>query len=487
MKMIVFAAAASLFLSAQGADVQIRREGGDRSQAWGLLQTITDRFGARLTGSPAHEAAAAWAAQKLQSWGLSNIRREPWTFGHLGWSNELTEVTLVAPTRESLVAKPVAWTPSTHGRVQGQVVHLVPPQGDRRAVQAWMQGLAGTLKNRIVLVGAVAGTEAAGAAESGPVPGILKSRELEEMLGPWLASEGVLARIFDGAGPHGRMREYHNPTFEAPRVVPGVILRNEECGRMARLIKGGETVQLDMKLRNHWFPAGRTSQNVLAELPGTDRAAEVVMIGAHLDSWHMATGAVDNGANVATMLEAMRILSSLGLHPRRTIRIGLWSGEEEGLLGSDAYVKAHLGDFEHPQPGFQALVCYVNMDSGAGPIQNVLVFGPQAAVTYLEKLVAPFEDLGVKGVDRFLSRAYGSTDSSCFSHAGVATIDLTQGGAEFGAAYHSNFDTLESVHKKDLVGNAVIVAGVVWALANSPDPLPRFGAADMLPAVAAPR
>ena len=208
----------------------------------------------------------------------------------------------------------------------------------------------------------------------------------------------------------------------------------------------GTEVELEFEIVNRVYPEGRTAYNTIAEIPGSDRRQEVIMLGAHLDSWHAATGATDNAIGCAVMMEAARILKAAGVRPRRTVRVALWSGEEQGLLGSQAYVKEHFGTFEEPKPEFQTFGGYFNIDSGTGRARGASVFGPPEAATILRQILQPLEDLGVVGAIATRSRRTGGTDSTSFNHAGLPGIGLAQDPIEYGTyTWHTNLDTYERI------------------------------------------
>jgi hypothetical protein len=259
-----------------------------------------------------------------------------------------------------------------------------------------------------------------------PDPSRLTANEVTALTDAWLKENGAVLRVNDAAMAHGMIRAFQNRTYDPEKVVPTVVLRNEDYSRIERLLADGEDVRLQFDLVNRDYPAGKTTYNVVAEIPGTDKASEVVMLGGHLDSWHAATGATDNAVGSAMMMEAARLIQSLGLKPRRTIRVALWSGEEQGLLGSQAYVKQHFGSFEEPKPEFATLDCYFNIDSGTGRVRGASVFGPPAAASIVRNAFEPFADLGVAGAVASTSRTLGGTDSTSFSNAGLAGIGLTQ-------------------------------------------------------------
>jgi Zn-dependent M28 family amino/carboxypeptidase len=266
------------------------------------------------------------------------------------------------------------------------------------------------------------------------------------------------------------------------KAVPTVVIRNEDYGRIARLLADNRRVDLEFNIVNQTYPEGKTQYNVVAEIPGSDKADEIVMLGGHLDSWHAATGATDNAIGAAVMMEAARILSALGVKPRRTIRVALWGAEEQGLLGSQAYVKEHFGTFENPKPEYDKLVAYFNVDSGTGRARGMSVFGPPAAAAVVRAALAPYEDLGVFGAIDAKTRRLGGTDSTSFSVAGLPGIGISQDPIEYGThTWHTNLDTYERIVPEDTVKAAIAVAGAVYALAMRDEQLPRF-TKDQMPA-----
>ena len=253
------------------------------------------------------------------------------------------------------------------------------------------------------------------------------------------------------------------------------------------MLGDGISVQLEADIVNRWYPEGTTSYNAVAEIPGTDKKEEIVMAGGHLDSWHSATGATDNAIGCAIMMEAARILKALDVQPRRTIRIALWSGEEQGLLGSLAYVKAHFGSAEAPGPEFDKFNGYLNIDTGTGRLRGASVFGPPETAQMLREILAPFRDLKVGGATATTSRATGGTDSTSFNNAGLPGIGFNQDSIEYGShTHHTNLDTYERVIEQDVKDAAVVVAGTLYQLAMRAERLPRF-TADKMPPKPAPR
>ena len=230
------------------------------------------------------------------------------------------------------------------------------------------------------------------------------------------------------------------------------------------------------------YPEGRTAYNVIAEIPGTDKKNEIVMLGGHLDSWHSATGATDNAIGCAMMMEAARVLKAIGVAPRRTIRVALWSGEEEGLLGSQAYVKQHFGSFEAQKPEFATLDAYLNIDSGTGRPRGAGVFGPASAAAILRDVLKPFEDLKVFGASATNSRNVGGTDSTSFNNAGLPGIGFGQDPIEYNThTHHTNLDNYERVVEEDVRAGAVVIASTLYHLAMRDEMVPRFSASEMPP------
>jgi len=295
-----------------------------------------------------------------------------------------------------------------------------------------------------------------------------------------LVAAGVLVRINDAGRDHGQIRAFNNRTFDLARAVPTVVLRNEDYGRISRILADGSPVRLEFNIVNQSYPEGRTSYNTVAEIPGNDKKDEVVMLGGHLDSWHSATGATDNAIGCAVMMEAARILKAIGVQPRRTIRVALWSGEEQGLLGSKAYVKEHFGTYEDQKPEFAKFAGYFNVDSGTGRIRGASVFGPDEAAAVLREALAPFADLGVMGASSTRSRRSGGTDSTSFNEAGLPGIGLNQDPIEYGAyTWHTNLDTYERIVEEDVQKSAIAIAAAVYHLAMRDEMLPRFSKEQM--------
>ncbi len=486
---------------------RIRAEGQNNSQIMRTLHFLTDVHGPRLTGSPNHKAAAEWAIKQMESWGLTNGHLEPWEFGHPGWLNERLSGFIVSPVRDTLVGEVLGWTPSTAGTVTAEAIHIIPPTTPTKAeLDAWIAETAPKIKGKIVLVGRhthVAvnleppplrrpddqvrrqydpaspaggrGGRGRGGPPEPPDPSRLNARAVDAAVNAMLVGAAVPVRINDAARDHGQIRAFSNNTYDLTKAPPTVVLRNEDYGRISRILADGTPVRLEFTIVNQTYPEGRTSYNAIAEIPGSDKADEVVMLGGHLDSWHAATGATDNGIGSAVMMEAARILKAVGVKPRRTVRVALWGGEEQGLLGSKAYVRDHFGTFEKPKPEYAKFAGYFNVDSGTGRIRGASVFGPPAAAAILREAFAPFQEYGVMGATATTSRRSGGTDSTSFNEAGLPGIGLGQDPIEYGTyTWHTNLDTYERIIEDDVKKSAIAIAAAVYHLAMRDEMLPRF-------------
>jgi hypothetical protein len=477
------------------------------------LHFLTDRYGPRLTGSPNLEAAGQWAIDQMTEWGFANGHLEGFDWEHPGWLNESLSVDMIAPVKDTLVGEVLGWTPSTDGVVTAAVYHLVAPDRPTEAeLAAFFTRIRGDVGGKIVLVGEAAEpgvnfnepakrrddeqlqrqydpdyeppARGGRGGRRGPErdPDVLPPNVVAARVDQFLIDNGAVVRINDGGRAHGQIRAFANRTYDPAQALPTVILRNEDFGRIARLLQYGDPVVLSVDIRNRNYPQGSTVYNAVAEIPGTDKADEVIMLGGHLDSWHAATGATDNATGVTVMMEAARILKAIGVQPRRTIRVALWAGEEQGLLGSQAYVAEHFGSFEDPKPDYYKFGGYFNVDSGTGRVRGASVFGPPEAAVPLREAFAPFADLGIVGSRSTESRRLGGTDSTSFNQAGLPGIGMQQDPIEYNSTtWHTNLDTYERAIEEDLQDSAIVIAAAVYQLAMADELLPRFPA-DQMPA-----
>ena len=320
-----------------------------------------------------------------------------------------------------------------------------------------------------------------------PDPSLLTAAQVNEQVDKFLIENGALVRINDAGREHRQIRAFSNRTYDLAKVLPTVVMSNEDYGRISRIAADGTAVELEFNIANQVYPEGKTAYNTIAEIAGTDKKDEVVMLGGHLDSWHSATGATDNAIGCAVMMEAARILKAIGVKPRRTIRVALWSGEEQGLLGSQAYVKEHFGSFEKPKSDFTKIVAYFNIDSGTGRARGAGVFGPPEAATVVREALAPFADLGVAGAIATKSRGLGGSDHTSFNQAGLPGIGMGQDPIEYNSAtWHTNLDTYERIIEDDVKTSAIVIAAAVYQLAMRDEMLPRF-TKEAMPALPPPR
>jgi carboxypeptidase Q len=495
-------------------NARIRQEENSHSQIMKTLHVLADVYGPRVTGSPSLQAAGEWAIKQMQSWGFSNGHLEPWDFGHPGWVNERFSAHITSPVKDQLTCEVLAWTPGTDGPVAAQAYQLQMPDRPTPAqLSFFLAGERPNVQGRIVLVGKHTlvpvninppakrrpddqvreqydphnpnagqfGRGRGGRGDEPPPP--MTGRQIDEQVDAFLVASGARLRVNDAAREHGQIIAFNNRTFDIAKAVPTVVMRNEDYGRISRILADGTPVELEFNIVNTVYPEGKTAYNTIAEIPGTDKKEEVVMLGGHLDSWQSATGATDNAIGCATMMEAARILKAIGVTPRRTIRVALWSGEEQGLLGSQAYVKEHFGAFENQkQPEYSKLVAYLNIDSGTGRARGAGVFGPPTAAAVVRQALAPFQDLGVAGASATTSRTIGGTDSTSFNNVGLPGIGFSQDPIEYNThTHHTNLDNYERIIEDDVKASAIAIAATLYQLAMRDEMLPRLPPAQMPP------
>lgn len=510
---------------------RIKTEAFDNSQVMDTLGWLTDVYGPRLTASPEFRQAAEWAVKRLQSYGIENAGLEKWgPFGR-SWSLKQASLEMLEPRYAALDAAPLAWSGSTRGTVTGEVI-LAPfgsgrPSLDPKKLESdldrYRAEWKGKLNGKIVLLSPTRDIqpEAQGGNQPlfkrytdkeladraiAPEP-VKKSQEarfpedpdeqrrflrglpesallelfdrrqaLIEQRARFLRDEGALAVITTSDASHdGLIFAQGAGPWDAkyPLAAPSFVVSREQYDRMVRLLNKKIPVKARVHLEAETSAANVDSFNVTGEIPGGAKRDEIVMIGAHLDSWHAGTGATDNAAGSAVMMEVMRILKTLNLKLDRTVRIGLWSGEEQGLFGSKAYVKEHLGD-----PATMKLTAahakfsgYFNLDNGSGKIRGVYLQNNDAMRPVFEQWLAPFHDQGVTTVS---IRNTGGTDHLSFDEVGLPGFQFIQDPLEYETVtHHSNMDTLDHVEAPDLMQAAAVIATVVYEAANRPELLPR--------------
>jgi hypothetical protein len=512
LQSILFANFASAQTTQADINAQIRKEAMENSQIMRTIHFFTDVYGPRLTGSPNLKAAGEWAVKQMTAWGMENAALEPWDFGHPGWVNERASGFITAPVRDSLVFEVLAWTPGTERAVTGQAFQIIlPERPTQEELTAYFNGIRAQIGGKMVLMGKPATipvsfdppskrisdeqlkqrldpnatpaprpTPATPRPTQTPKPGQLTGLQIAEQLDKFLIDNKVAVRINDAGREHGQIRAFNHRSFDVTKTVPTVVMRNEDFGRISRILAGGTAVTLEFDIRNRSFPEGTTSYNTIGEIVGTDKKDEVIMLGGHLDSWHAATGATDNAVGCAIMMEAARILKTLNVKPRRTIRVALWSGEEQGLLGSQAYVAKHFGSYENPTANYAKFGGYFNIDSGTGRGRAMTVFGSPETAAILREAVAPFADLGLEGVLTTKSRGLGGSDHTSFNQAGLPGIGVMQDPIEYGThTWHTNLDTYERIVEDDVKKAAIVVASAVYTLAMRDELLPRLPQAEM--------
>ena len=501
---------------APAADIteRLRKDGMENSQVMKTLHRFTDVYGPRLTGSPNLKAAGEWAMGQMKTWGFDRVEMEPWDFGHPGWTVDRASGFITSPVKDSLVFEVLAWTPGTNGSVSGPAVRMILPQRPtQQELTAYFDTLRGKLKGAMVMFGNAAnvrvnfdppaakripddvikqrfdpenptpgGPPFQPQQQPTPRPDALTFPQINEQVNAFLVENGVAVRINDAGREHGQIRAFSNNTYDVTKVVPTVVMRNEDFGRIVRLLDSKIDVSLEFDIRTNLYPEGATSYNTIGEIAGSDKKDEVIMLGGHLDSWHSATGATDNAIGCSVMMEAARILKASGIKPRRTIRVALWSGEEQGLLGSQAYVKKHFGTAEAPTADYFKFGGYFNIDSGTGRARGFTVFGPPETAISLRETASLFVDWGVGGANVTRSRNRGGSDHTSFNEAGLPGISVTQDPVEyFTHTWHTNLDTYERISEDDVKKSAIIIAAAVYKLAMADELLPRFKAEEMPP------
>jgi carboxypeptidase Q len=474
---------------------QIKELGFSDSKVMEIMSYLTDVYGPRLTNSPNVKEAANWTIGKMKEWQLANVHLEPWgPFGR-GWSNEHFSAQVLSPRPFPLIAYAKAWTPGTNGPVTADaVLALILKEED-------IAKYRGQLKGKFVLTAAIPENPERFEAQAHrytdaeltelaaqPVPAAQNpeeraaqfraQRELNLKIQKFLVDEGVAAWIEPSRSDDGTVFVQQGGGRDKekdPPTPPRVAVASENYGRIYRVLDKKVPVTMQLDIQNKFYDDDLNSFNIIGEIPGTDKAKaeEVVMLGAHFDSWHAGTGATDNGAGSAVMLEAMRILKTSGLKMRRTVRIGLWTGEEQGLLGSRAYVKQHFADPEvmKPTPEHAKLDAYYNIDNGTGKIRGVYLQGNEMVAPLFSAWMEPFHDLGMSTLT---IRNTGGTDHLSYNAVGLPGFQFIQDPMDYDTrTHHSNMDVYERIQEPDLKQMAVIVASFVYMTANREEMIPR--------------
>ncbi len=491
---------------------RIRYEGFRDSHVMEFATGLMDSIGERLTGSPNMKRANEWTRDQLAAMGLSNAHLEAWgPFGR-GWANQYVNVRMTSPDVAPMLVYAKAWTPGTNGVVQGKCVRVIID--DKKDFDKYRGKLAGM----IVILGAdpevkpiteapykrlsdddlakIADYQIPGEQPAFRMADFIKRQQFTKDLNQFFADEKVLAVVdrYRGTSGGGTVFVQSGGSYKPGETttVPQLVMAIEHWTRIARLLQQKKDVSLELNVTNTFYDDDPMQYDTIAEIPGTDKKDEVVMLGAHLDSWHAGTGATDNGAGTIVMMEAVRILKALDIKPRRTIRIGLWSGEEEGLLGSQGYVEHHFGSRPHmDEPGMkdmptllrreagdmtvkpeQAKVsAYFNVDNGTGKIRGVYLQENEAVAPIFEAWMKPFKDLGM---NTLTMRNTGGTDHLSFDAVGIPGFQFIQDPIEYETrTHHSNMDVYDRLQPEDLKQISVIVASFVYDAAMRDQMLPR--------------
>ena len=501
-----------------GMVTRIRDEGFGNSKVMDTLFQLTDVIGARLTGSPNLKKANEWTRDQLTSWGLANAHLESWgPFGR-GWSFDSVSLRMVAPGEALLVAYPKAWTPGTEGVVRAKAMKVkLESEADLEKVKGKIAGQVLLLEDARELKGPdkplftryteqeledLAQFQVSGQRRAVP-PGLpgqpvdregyLRRNRFQKALRAFLKAENVLATLEPSSVDGGIVRVSGGGSRQKDEEpgVTALVVAAEHYNRLARLLDRGLPVELELDVKARFHDDDPNAYNTVAEIPGTDKKGELVMVGAHMDSWHTGTGATDNAAGCAVAMEAVRILKALGIQPKRTVRIALWTGEEQGLLGSRAYVKQHFGGRPDPPAGERELPSYLrrdsgpvtvlpeharlsayfNLDNGTGKIRGVYTQGNAAAMPIFEAWFRPFADLGAHTLT---NRNTGGTDHLSFDAVGLPGFQFIQDAADYSTrSHHTNMDLYDRIQREDMMQASVIMASFVYNAAMRDAMFPR--------------
>ena len=488
----------------------IRHEGFNNSKIEETLAHLTDVIGPRLTGSPAMLEANRYTRDQLKEWGLENAEVEPWGVFGRGWSFSRTAVHMKAPRPTPLQALPKAWTPGTNGAQTGTCLKVSLESASD--LEKWK----GKVSGKILLLSDPRDPEDPDdvefhryteeeleAREAYPLPrdrfGDFRSRfakrlQFRKSLNEFLEEEGVLATIDISSRDAGILRLGAGGSREPGESVgaPALVMAAEHYNWLTRLLDSGTEVELEVDVEARFHDDDLTSYNTVAELPGTDKAEELVMVGAHLDSWHAASGSNDNAAGSVVAMEAIRILKAINANPRRTIRVALWSGEEQGLLGARYYVDKHFATRPEPEdeavrkgprslwpetwpieykPAHETFQAYFNLDNGSGKIRGVYTQSNAALVPIFEAWLEPLHDLGA---DTVTNRNTGGTDHQAFDAYSLPGFQFIQDGLDYGSrTHHTDLDHFDHARIDDLKQAAVVMATFAYQAAMREELLPR--------------
>lgn len=471
---------------------KIKDEGLNNSEVMDIAWNLTDRIGPRLTGSEGLKNAYDWTSSQLKEWGLTNVEVEPWGEFGKGWDIEKNYLAMTAPYYQAMIGAPKAWTPGTNGLLSAEAVYV------EINTEADMSKYKGQLKGKVVLMPTTVEAENQFEADAKR----LTEEQLEGMTtesiragsgGNWSASriaeyrraaqlrnaasqffkdEGVAMILSTRRGGQGTFFT-SNGSRNDENPLPEMEIAPEHYNRIVRLLSKGEPVKIEADTKTVFRDKDLKGYNVLGDIEGSDPTLknEVVMVGAHLDSWFAGTGATDNAAGSAVMMEVMRILKESGVPLKRTVRIALWSGEEQGLYGSRNYVQNEFMKDGMPNKKHDQFSAYYNMDNGTGAIRGIYLQGNEAVRPVFTEWFSVFEGMGAKTVT---IRNTGGTDHQAFDGIGLPGFQFIQDPISYSTrTHHSNMDLYESLEAVDLKKNAVIIATLVMQTANMDEKLPR--------------
>jgi carboxypeptidase Q len=509
----LIAVTASLGAQQPGVDqatiAKIRGEAITNSQAMETHWWLSEAIGPRATGTPGYQAGADWAMKKFAEWGLKNIHVERFPFGQ-GWSVDRFSAHLLTPQPGVLIGMPRWYSPSTKGTITADVVHVkATSEAELATYQGQLVGkivitqnarVVRMLEDRIILrMNEADWAEAMKLPEPRPATpppaGPSAQQKFAQALQRFLVEEGAAAVLDRGSDSDlsggGSDLSWQTQRVDggtifpgnggsrdprAPQQVPSATLAVEHYNRLVRLIEKGQPVRMEVNIQTRFYPETHpegNAFNIIAEIPGTDLAHEVVIMGAHFDTYPYATGATDNTTGSAAMIEAVRVIQTLGLKPRRTIRIALWAAEEQGLLGSREHVARHYFDRKTrtPKPEHANVAAYFNLDNGTGRIVGIWGQNNTGAMKSFEQWGTALKDLGWRAVS---PRSVSQTDHGSFEEAGLPGFQFIQERLEYNSrTHHSNMDTFDHVQKDDVIQQGATAAVFAWYAANAPEKLPR--------------
>lgn len=476
---------------------KIKNEGFNNSQAMSMISELTDVYGQRLTGSDEYYAAAKWISEKMTTLGLENVHFESYCDNCRGWSMESFNVEMISPNFMHISAYPLAMSKSSNGIVTGDVIHIKT----YNQLDSLKLNYAGELRGKIILLGEVprrklltdtiferyseadlekmANQDSAKVKQT-PLPELLKSWETddikEEAFLKFVEEEGGLAVLKSRSMYLGVLHPDGTYFYKDGQLkpLPFFTIMPEHFGRMARMIDRNVTPKIRLNLETSFYSKPENNVNIIAEIAGTDKKlkSETVMVGAHFDSWHSGTGATDNGASSVVLVEALRILKSIGYQPKRTIKLGLWGGEEQAFIGSVSYGKAHFGQFdEEPNEESTKVTVYLNLDNGAGAIRGLYLQNNTFAKPVFKEVFSSIPDItdGVLTIENTLS-----TDHETFDFYNIPAFQFIQDPLEYDTVtHHTELDVFEYVPEQDVKKNAVVLAWTIYSLSENEGKVPR--------------